>query len=878
MLDVISWWLTVQVLAMLFFPVSARFGQNLPDRGYSLSKAVGLLLPAYSLWILSSLGVLSNTRWSIVAVALVAGGLAWMFLPGAILTLRDLWRRERRMIILLELLFAAALLAWALVRAYEPQITATEKPMEFAFLNGVLRSERFPPVDPWMSGYSISYYYFGYVIVGMLSKLTGISAGVSFNLAIALLFALTVVGAFGVAYNLARAAQNPFSPRRLGDEERPKGGTDASVCPAGCEGSLHKDETGRAVGPLLCGMLGALFTAVMGNLEGLLEILHSHASFPLSFWQWVGIQNLDKPYTSQQWYPTDWMWWFRASRVIADYDPVSRVPRDYTINEFPSFSFLLGDLHPHVLALPFTILALGLALNLLLAESEPSLKYFRKKPWHFIGLALVVGGLGFLNSWDMPTYALVLAAAFAVKKLLHLLSGTASQAQAGDTGMSPDPSNARIGLPPWKAPTHSEKWASARSIALESAAFLVLLLVASVALYLPFYAGFSSQASGLGLVLVRSKLHQWLIFWAPFVFLSGSFVLAQLALRQRSTLPETRLQPAGQHSAFGASIPLVGGLLDAFGALHVWVTVLLLGIVAVVVAAFRAISATNAEPSGSRRAVTAFVMLTVLLAVGLLLATEIVFVLDFFRNRMNTVFKIYYQVWTLMAIAGAYVVYYFAAPLGAARQARNRREGQDGASGVEPGRPKGFNAVAAAARAGFAIAIVLLLLAFAYPIAAVASRTNGFQGQPQLDGMAYLAGTQRDEYDALNWLQSNVPGTPVILEASGGSYSEFGRVSGSTGIPTVLGWDGHELQWRGSGQEAAKRKSDVDAIYQTPDSRAAQQLLRKYSVSYVYVGSLERQKYGSGSPAWFSKFSDIGDVVYQNQSVTIFRIRVVKQG
>jgi len=99
-------------------------------------------------------------------------------------------------------LFLVAFAAWAVVRAANPEAVGTEKPMELAFINAILRSPNFPPHDPWLSGYAISYYYFGYVIIAMLAKFTGTAGGIAFNLGISLIFALSACGAFGLVYNL----------------------------------------------------------------------------------------------------------------------------------------------------------------------------------------------------------------------------------------------------------------------------------------------------------------------------------------------------------------------------------------------------------------------------------------------------------------------------------------------------------------------------------------------------------------------------------------------------------------------------------------------------------------------------------------------------
>ena len=230
MLATLSWWLILQLFALVALPLAWRLFARLPGRGYPLAKALGLLLVAYVLWLGATLHVLPNSfGGAVVALIVVAGASWWLG--------RDGWRRDadgvrplaawlkanRWLILATELLFLFVLVGWAAIRAYNPDIAGTEKPMEFAFVNGILRSPLFPPQDPWLSGYGISYYYFGYVMLAALVNLTGVDPAVAFNLGVALWYALVMIGAFGVVYDLVRLAgirdQGPGT-REPGDKGR----------------------------------------------------------------------------------------------------------------------------------------------------------------------------------------------------------------------------------------------------------------------------------------------------------------------------------------------------------------------------------------------------------------------------------------------------------------------------------------------------------------------------------------------------------------------------------------------------------------------------------------------------------------------------------
>ena len=202
MLAFLSWYLLISLVGLLAFPLAFRLLPHLADRGWALARALGLLLWTYVFWLLASLQVLQNNAGGGIIALFTLAALSGLALRGRWEQLRAWLRREKRQILTTELLFLAAFAAWALVRALNPDVTGTEKPMEQAFINAILRSPGIPPNDPWLSGYAISYYYFGYVMVALLIRLTGVETGIGFNLAVASWFALSALGAYALLYSL----------------------------------------------------------------------------------------------------------------------------------------------------------------------------------------------------------------------------------------------------------------------------------------------------------------------------------------------------------------------------------------------------------------------------------------------------------------------------------------------------------------------------------------------------------------------------------------------------------------------------------------------------------------------------------------------------
>jgi uncharacterized membrane protein len=192
MLVFIIWYLVISILGLLAFPLAYRLLPALADRGYAFSRTLGLLLWGFVFWLLSSMGVLNNNAGGLAIAVFALIALSGWALSGIRRSEIIAWfRSNRSTVIAIEVVFLLAFVFLTFVRASDPDITYTEKPMELAFINSIMRSPSMPPDDPWLSGFAISYYYFGYVMVAMLAKLTGVSAGVAFNLGVSIVFALT---------------------------------------------------------------------------------------------------------------------------------------------------------------------------------------------------------------------------------------------------------------------------------------------------------------------------------------------------------------------------------------------------------------------------------------------------------------------------------------------------------------------------------------------------------------------------------------------------------------------------------------------------------------------------------------------------------------
>ena len=211
-MPVLAWWLVVELLGLVALPIAFAVFRNLDDRGYFFAKGVGILLLGYLVWLAASLRWLPYTWTSIVLMLGLLAAVSWRLFLAQRQAILDFVRRQRHLVLLAEALFLGGYLLFCFIRLQNPDLwqpwLGGEKPMEFAFLNAIIKSTYFPPYDPYFAGGTINYYYYGQFLVATLIKLTGILPSVAFNLAVPMLFALTVLGVFGVAYNLMGASGN----------------------------------------------------------------------------------------------------------------------------------------------------------------------------------------------------------------------------------------------------------------------------------------------------------------------------------------------------------------------------------------------------------------------------------------------------------------------------------------------------------------------------------------------------------------------------------------------------------------------------------------------------------------------------------------------
>ena len=699
------------LLGLVFMPVTSRMFRGFDDNGWMFSKVLAVAVCGYVQWLLACLKISPFTGITCVILTVICclGSLLYGIKCKNRFPDSLPWE-QAALVYREEILFFLVFLFWTYLAGFHPAAHGTEKYMDFGFMQAMMRSTTLPAQDMWYAGKP--FYYGGQYLAVFLTKLTGTNVEVTYNLM------RTMVAAF--AFLL------PFSLVRQMLKDKLKTGRKWSFC--------------------LGGILAGMAVSMSGNLHYIIYGI---------------ILRLLKIKTD---------YWFPSSTRYIGFDPA--VTGDETIHEFPSYSFVLGDLHAHVINVFLVLTVLGILYSWIKTNSGKS---WRQREIGLLGLLL--GMFLFSNTWDFMIYYVVICGTLLFGNLKRYSSGSCiSQAL---------------------------KWSVIQWIELLAAAFLASL---------PFHLTFENvMVQGIGIVKIHTAFYQFSVLWAFPLLVCVPFVIG--ILRRIGTFPEKKFR------SFFSNIKYS----DLYG------------------------------------------LVLVLCAIGLIFIPEFVYVRDIYEKtapRANTMFKLTYQAYIMFGIMMAYILVFFTV---------NRIKRCNGADSTVM--CKGLLRCPRLQSLTGIIAILVLISTCGYLENAI---THWFTGFPKrnayqtLNATNYLETAISDDAAAIRWLNDNVEGQPIILEASGDSYQDYdNRVSAMTGLPTVLGWYVHEWLWRNDLEEENQRKEDVQTIYTSSNADQIKSLIEKYKISYLFIGSCEYEKYGEINS---ELLASIGKVVFRQSETTIIEV------
>jgi YYY domain-containing protein len=799
-LGLVIWYLFIFLLGLAVYPLVRLAMPGLADKGYPLSRALGLVLFGYLAWIGGSLGIpYTRTTIAIVFGLIVLLGAALAYYQRD--ELREEWKAKRKYFLLIEGLFLAFLLFDLVIRLGNPDLwhhaKGGERPMDFSYFNAVIKSTSFPPYDPWFAGGYINYYYYGFVLVGTPVKLLGIVPSIAYNFILPTLFAIVGICAFSIGWNLLSKYHSPTTE----DQPSPPDGQQ-----------------------LIAGLAASALTLFLGNLGTIqlifqkLQQIGAGGAFGwestitiFQRWTWA-IQGLAMVLKGTPLAIGLGDWYWNPSRVVPPVPPGA--PNGYEITEFPLFTFIYSDLHAHMIAMLPALLALSWALAVVAGRAK-----WRNPLSAGLGLAvggLIIGALYPSNLSDIYTYLPIGLVA--------------------------------LGYTIWR---YSDASSLQRRLGLAIGAVLALTVLSFV-MYQPYRDSYSQVYSALDPWKGPfTPIGSYLTHWSLLLFI----VVSWMAWETREWMAETLLSALQKLKPYpllieGFLVVIVIGLLVlAYLKLRV-------GWIALPIAAWAGVLVLRPNRSDSKR----FVLFLIGTALLITIVVEVVVVRGDI-GRQNTIFKFYLQSWFLLAVsAGAAFAWTIAA----------------------------FFKWLPGWRVFWQTAMILLLSGAALFTVSGASgkiRDRWIVEAPHtLDAMTFMNYAQYDDfgqrmdlsedYRAIRWMQDNVQGSPVIVEANCPEYRWCTRFTIYTGLPGVVGWNWHQRQQRGlMSTWVEDRVAEVGTFYNNIDTKNARTFLKTYDVSYIIVGQLERAAY---TPEGISKFEAFEGkywrAVYRDTNTVIYEV------
>ena len=747
-LYIVSWFLIIEIIGFISFPIVLFTCSNLNDKGYSLSKTLGILLLTFITWILVSLHILKFGLFCILFSGLIIIITATLLSYKYKMNPLKLLKENKNIIIKNELVFTISFLVFLLILMKNPNIfySYSEDFMDYGFIKAILRTEYFPPADPWYAGSSLTYYYGGHLIIAIITLLSGVPSFIAYNIGGAMFFALTVITSYGLGYNLT-----------------------------------HKS---------LYGLLTALFVAFAGFLSGFLQLI----SF---VYPDLGIAVGYQPE-----YVNNIIEWF----FTYPFHDINRVIPN-TLNFYPGFVFLQGDIHGHMTSIPFQVAYISYIYGNIVKRTNPVSRF--NQTFEILILGIFLGFFLFINSWNYPTYVIFTGLAIALAKFRGVTSDFYVELSSK--------------IPLIIGP-------------------LVKIVVVSVIMYSPYLIFSSSKGFyGIGLIGGKTQLSEFLEIFALFVFILATLMWFLM----RNDLKTM------------AGIVLLSFLLAWISGFHILIIVIPIILVSVI-GMQKALDGQSGNLS--------FILLLAVTGTLLVLFCDIFYISDSYSrpyHRMNTVMKIYLEIWVFLGIAAANALYFILR---------------------DSSMVSGFRKKFSKTKAVWVIMLISLIIASVIsPLAMSLTLSGGKEtlygktpGFDTLNGLDYLFNEYPWDLIAIDWIDKNINGSHTMIEAPGDAYTYSSRVSSLTGLSTVIGWRSHEQMWRGIRSGVGTRQDDTNHIYDSEYNEKTLELLEKYDVEYIYIGELERDRYSKAGLQKFKVHPESFELVYENSGASIYRVKLSK--
>ena len=754
-LKVISWIFIISLLGYLSVPIFYKLFINFPDFGFSFYKFFGILSFSYIIWILTSYDFIDFKLTDILFVLMIIFIISFFIYFRNKQEINFYIKRSYKQILTVELLFLLLISLGIIIRIINPDLwhphRGGEKPMDLAYLNAIVRSFEMPPFDPWFSGYSLNYYYFGQFIVSVLVKLTGIPTNISYNLAIPTFFAYTGSIIFGFSSGFV------YLYKKARD----------------IDANWFKT-------PLYIGFFALFSVLIFGNIDGLIQLINI---------------IFDRQ---------DFFDYWRSTRII------SMNSSGLEINEFPFFTFLFADLHAHLLSIPLLISLI--TVSFIFYYEFFNNNYVYKNLIILSYLALITGSIQATNTWDYPISITIV---FISIIFSTLFSG-------------------------------AQKLEKIRFLVFYGSFYFFMTKI----LFYDFEKNFIMPNLGISFSSWQTPIFSiFQISYLPIIIIFlFSFIYLKNLFGKRIFFPKINLRFL-RYKILALSIIFI--LYFSILIILQLFTILLFSILIIFILSIAVIKLVLFEGDSK---LFLWISLLIFLGLSLPIFTDI-FVINDDINRMNTVFKFHFQSWILLNLGVSLLI------------------------------PIIFQEIDKKIIKSLTLSLisVLVFVGMIYPIYSIKPRildrfNNDYKG---LDGIDYMktstylqTGSSIDlssTYFATQWINNNVQGNPIIIEASKDLYTWSSNISINTGLPSVLGWDWHQKQQRSLSPDMVNlRKKQIDEFYSTNSLQYLEDFLDYYSVELIIFGPIERIHYPDFNIRFNQNMKNKINEIYNNSDFIIY--------
>ena len=720
-----KWYLALLISSIIGWPITSLIFEQFDDKGYIFSKIIGLVLPSIVVFYLCNLKLMKYSYLSSSIIFLI-------FLVAAIIYLVIKIVKDRKSgkkinfqniekVYRIEVIFFIVLTLITYVRGFSPSVSDIEKFMDYGFMNSMMHYDYLPAPDMWLSGFSINYYYYGHFFATFITRIAHISIDYGYNFMLVTLFVTSLFMGYSIVNNLFK---------------------------------FYYKEKG------IVGKRTKIIPPIGGVLAGLANTVAGNGHF-LVYKYIVPFFNKLTNHTSKYVYG-----WPDSTRYIGENPPSP----DKTITEFPSYSFLVGDVHAHLsdMIIVFCVIAIILAIVIKFKKDKLGIKknsFSLKNVCNIytITLGVLISIMKMTNYWDFPIYIVVCLITFFIinlltyKKISNIL------------------------------------WCTILQI-------ITIYTITSI-ISLPFSLQFVRISTQIKLCKYHTMLYQLLILWGIPFFISLVYIINSIGKKEIKKKVKKSTKNTKWYKRIGNSI------YDYI------------------------INLTAAD---------LFIVILIICALGLIIAPEIIYVVDIYDDapRANTMFKFTYNSFMMFGLSMSYMLIKLIME------------------------KKKFYKI-------FGIAFMILFVStFLYIVDPLFGWYGNILDSKNYQGLDstkfledyYIANympenlvdysdhdiTMVDDLAVINWLKANANSDDVILEYPGDDFSFDSRISTMTALPTPLGWSAHEWLWRSVNlsvdfpDDLQERADDVIDIYTSEDMEHNKELLKKYNIKYIVVGYMER--------------------------------------